>query len=162
MAAALGLLIDTVNKPSVLSSAPSVVIWPPDGADDVPPAVQEHSDGRIKSRITGEGQDAGPKITGNLIVDNHALENASAIYCAYSYPEIVKEIRLALQDCGRKLGAFLRRRRRVADEQKKRSYIDQFIPHIGEALREILGLSDKREREIVATLTDTLERSRKL
>jgi hypothetical protein len=34
-------------------------------------------------------RNAGPKITGNLIVDNHALENASAIYCAYSYPEIV-------------------------------------------------------------------------
>jgi hypothetical protein len=34
-------------------------------ADEVPPAAQEHSDGRIKSRITGEGQDAGPKITGD-------------------------------------------------------------------------------------------------
>lgn len=34
-------------------------------ADDVPPVAQEHTDGRIKSRITGEGQDAGPKITGD-------------------------------------------------------------------------------------------------
>ena len=30
-----------------------------------------------------------------------------------SYPEIVKEIRLALQECGRRLGAFLRHRRRT-------------------------------------------------
>jgi hypothetical protein len=37
----------------------------PSPADDVPPVVQEHTDGRIKSRITGEGQDAGPKITGD-------------------------------------------------------------------------------------------------
>jgi hypothetical protein len=28
-------------------------------------SVEEHSDGRIKSRITGEGQDAGNKITGD-------------------------------------------------------------------------------------------------
>jgi hypothetical protein len=33
--------------------------------DEVPEAVKEHTDGRIKSRITGEGQDAGGKITGD-------------------------------------------------------------------------------------------------
>lgn len=38
---------------------------PADRSGDVPPAVEEHTDGRIKSRITGEGQDAGPKITGD-------------------------------------------------------------------------------------------------
>jgi DNA topoisomerase-6 subunit B len=79
-----------------------------------------------------------------------------------SYPEIVKEMKLALQECGRRLGTHIRRGRRLADAQKKQDYIRSYIPHIGEALREILGLSDKREREIVATLTDTLERSRKL
>jgi|GEM_PF-1169782 len=31
-------------------------------------------------------RNANPKITGNLIAGNHALENASALYCAYSYP----------------------------------------------------------------------------
>jgi len=36
-----------------------------DRPDDVPAAVEEHTDGRIKSRITGEGQDAGGKITGD-------------------------------------------------------------------------------------------------
>lgn len=33
-------------------------------------------------------RNANPAIRGNLIVDNHALGNASALYCAYSYPEI--------------------------------------------------------------------------
>ncbi len=37
----------------------------PNRADEVPPAIKEHTDGRIKSRITGEGQDAGAKITGD-------------------------------------------------------------------------------------------------
>lgn len=32
---------------------------------------------------------ANPRLLGNLITDNHALDNASAIYCAYSYPRIV-------------------------------------------------------------------------
>ena len=79
-----------------------------------------------------------------------------------SYPEIIKEIRLGLQECGRKLGAYLSRRRRLAEEDRKQSYITKYIPHIGIALREILGFSAAEEAKVVATLRDTLERSRKI
>ncbi len=78
------------------------------------------------------------------------------------YPEIIKEIKLALQECGRKLGAHIRRRSRQAEADKKKSYIEKYIPHIGIALTDILGLSRNQEREVVETLRDTLERSRKL
>ncbi len=77
-----------------------------------------------------------------------------------SYPEIMKEIRLALQDVGRKLGLYIRRGLREADAEKKRSYIEKYIPHIGIALQEILGIDDKRKDKVCATLKDTLERSR--
>jgi DNA topoisomerase VI subunit B len=76
------------------------------------------------------------------------------------YPEIMREIRLALQECGRRLGVHIGRRRRAADEQKKTSYIQKYIPHIGIALQEILGLTDTERERTVATLTDTLEKSR--
>ncbi len=76
------------------------------------------------------------------------------------YPEIVKELRLALMEVGRKLSAHIRHRRRAADEAKKKSYIDKFIPHIGVALKELLALSDKQEERVVAALRTTLERSR--
>jgi len=78
-----------------------------------------------------------------------------------AYPEIVRELRLGLQEIGRRLGGFLRHRRRLAEAEKKKSYIRSYIPHIGIALREILGLTAKQESEIVSVLTDTLERSRK-
>jgi DNA topoisomerase-6 subunit B len=79
-----------------------------------------------------------------------------------NYPEILKELRLALQDCGRQMSRYLKRRRRVEDELKKRQYIDKYIPHIGEALRDILELDEKQVDKVVAELRDTLERSRKL
>lgn len=78
------------------------------------------------------------------------------------YPEIQKEIKLALQECGRRLRIFVNRRRREADAEKKRSYIDKYIPHIGEALRDILDLSDRGTDQTVAKLRDILERSRKM
>jgi len=79
-----------------------------------------------------------------------------------AYPEILKELRLGLQECGRRLGSFLRYRRRLEDAEKKNSYIRAYIPHIGIALKEILHLSDKEEAKIVEVLTDTLERTRKI
>jgi DNA topoisomerase VI subunit B len=57
---------------------------------------------------------------------------------------------------------FVRRRRREADEHKKRSYIEKYIPHIGDALQEILGFSDRRRDKAVSNLKTVLERSRKL
>jgi DNA topoisomerase-6 subunit B len=78
------------------------------------------------------------------------------------YPEIIKEIRLGLQDCGRRLSIHINRRRREADEEKKRSYIQKYIPHVAIALQQILSFSDKERDETIATLTGILERSRKL
>ncbi len=77
-----------------------------------------------------------------------------------AYPEIIRELRLGLQECGRRLGSFLRHRRRLAEDAKRQSYIQSYIPHIGIALKEILGLTKAEEEKVVSVLTDTLERSR--
>ncbi len=78
------------------------------------------------------------------------------------YPEILKEIRLALQECGRRVALHIGRHRRLAEEHKKRTYIQKYIPHIGHALQEILGLTDRSREKTIATLTDVLEKSRKM
>jgi len=78
-----------------------------------------------------------------------------------SYPKIIKEIKLALQECGRSLGQFISKRKKEAEELKKRSFIEQYIPQIGIALQEILDLSDRQVNKTVTKLKDTLERSRK-
>lgn len=78
-----------------------------------------------------------------------------------SYPEILKEIKLALQEAGRKLGTHIRKGKRLQREYEKRSHIEKYIPHIGIALQEILDLSDKERDETVDTLEDVLHKSRK-
>ncbi|MBI4833038.1 MAG: DNA topoisomerase VI subunit B [Candidatus Lindowbacteria bacterium] len=77
------------------------------------------------------------------------------------YPEILKEIRLGLQECGRKLGQHLNRRRREADEHTKRTYIERYIPHISEALKDILDLKQSEVGKMDAILKDILQKSRK-
>jgi DNA topoisomerase-6 subunit B len=77
------------------------------------------------------------------------------------YPEILKEIRLALQECGRKLGRHLRRQRRDAEANTKRIYIERYIPHISESLAEILALKQKETDALTDLLKDILRNSRK-
>ncbi|MFH1455371.1 MAG: DNA topoisomerase VI subunit B [archaeon] len=78
-----------------------------------------------------------------------------------SYPEITKEMKLALQECGRKLSIELSKKRKVSEESKKVSYIEKYLPHIGIGLKEILNLSEDDEKNMLTILKDILERSRK-
>lgn len=78
------------------------------------------------------------------------------------YPEIIKEIHLAVQDCGRKLGMYLRRKKRIQQELAKRSYIETYLPYIGEALQDILALKQKQVNTVIGKLEKVLEKSRKI
>ena len=78
------------------------------------------------------------------------------------YPEIIKEIRLTLQECGRRVATHIRKRRRETDEAKKRAYIEKYIPQVAIGLQEILGFPESERNKLVADLTDVLERSRRL
>jgi len=77
------------------------------------------------------------------------------------YPEIIREIRFALQECGRRVAIHIRRQRREADEAKKRAYIEKYIPQVAIGLQEILGFGEKEIDRIVKELSQVLERSRK-
>jgi DNA topoisomerase-6 subunit B len=56
-----------------------------------------------------------------------------------SYPEIQKEIRLALQAVGRKLGMYMRRRLRVAQEGQRRSIFLRYLGEVAAAVSTING-----------------------
>jgi len=119
----------------------------------------------IDWRSYGLSQSKGALPTGPVVLFIHMASawvpfTSESKEAVAAYPEIMRELRLALQECGRKLAMHIRAHRRAADEEKKKSYIEKYIPHIGIALREILGLSEKAEKDLVVTLKDVLERSR--
>jgi len=118
-------------------------------------------------RSYGLGQSKGALPTAPLIVSVHVASvwvpfTSESKESIASYPEILKELRLALMEAGRRLGAFVRHRRRVADEEKKRSYIEKYIPHIGDALQQILGLTNAKRNQTVEDLKSILEHSRRI
>ncbi|HDD70756.1 MAG TPA: DNA topoisomerase VI subunit B [Candidatus Woesearchaeota archaeon] len=76
------------------------------------------------------------------------------------YPEIIKETKLALQECGRKLGSYVSKKKRLNAETQKRSYIEKYIPHVGDALKELLSLKQSDEEKIKNLLKEILESHR--
>jgi DNA topoisomerase-6 subunit B len=55
------------------------------------------------------------------------------------YPEIQKELRLGLQAVGRKLGMYLRRRKRVKQEGERRSIFLRYLGEVATAVHAING-----------------------
>jgi DNA topoisomerase-6 subunit B len=76
------------------------------------------------------------------------------------YPEILAEIKLALQEAGRALAKYTAKKARVKNELKKRSFIQKYIPHIALGLQELLDLDKADEEEIMRNLDFILETKR--
>ncbi len=57
------------------------------------------------------------------------------------YPELLGELRLAVQDCGRRLAAFIRKRRGAQWELKRRSIFELYIEELSRSLHELTGKS---------------------
>ena len=71
-----------------------------------------------------------------------------------SYPDIIKEVKLGLQDAGRKMQVYLSRKKRASDIEEKKETFRKYIPEIASALNRITG---KDAKEIRNKLNKDLE-----
>jgi DNA topoisomerase-6 subunit B len=76
------------------------------------------------------------------------------------YPEILKEVKLGLQQCARKLAHYLHGELQLREEYDRRTYIEKYLPHIGIALQEILTLTNDERESTVKNLDHVLHKSR--
>jgi DNA topoisomerase VI subunit B len=63
------------------------------------------------------------------------------------YDEIRKEMKLALMECGRKLGTYLRKRQKMQREADRRDVFQRYIGEIAKAVNAINGTDAKRMYE---------------
>jgi DNA topoisomerase-6 subunit B len=69
------------------------------------------------------------------------------------YDDLMREMRLAVQECGRKLGQHLRARDRAASEERRMSIFQRYIPEVSMAIGDLLGSSADDVRK---AFTETL------
>ena len=72
-----------------------------------------------------------------------------------NYPEIIKEIKLALQDAGRNLASYVRQQNRIREKQLKRQIFERYIPVVAESLSK---LTNKNAESILNKLQDMIKR----
>ncbi|MGH7168088.1 MAG: DNA topoisomerase VI subunit B, partial [Nitrospiraceae bacterium] len=95
-------------------------------------------------RTYGVPQSKGALPAGPLVIFAHMAsvwvpftsESKEAIA---DYDEIRKEITLALRECGRRLGAFLRRRERAKSEYRRRDIFELYIEEVVESCNRLKG-----------------------
>src|SRR5881396_2770455 len=126
-------------------------------ANRVPLLYQQSACATFKSvlettwRNYGVAQSRGALPAGPMVVFVHMAsvwvpftsESKEAIA---DYDEIRKEIRLALQECGRRLGVFLRKRERAKSEFRRRNIFELYIEEVVEACARLKGGKVSREK----------------
>src|SRR3989344_213825 len=55
------------------------------------------------------------------------------------YDEIIKEIKLALQECGRKLGLYIRKHIHAQEHQERMNLFEKYIPEVASSLAKLSG-----------------------
>ncbi len=69
-----------------------------------------------------------------------------------SYPEIIREIKLALQEAGRKLGAYLSAKRKEQMRERKINLFLRYSPEIINAVRGLTGVSEEIIEDAIKNL----------
>lgn len=73
-----------------------------------------------------------------------------------SYPEIIKETKLAIQDAGRKLSSFLSGKRRAGEQKRRMQIFDRYAPEVAHAL----SILTKNDRKVIEKKLKDLVASR--
>jgi DNA topoisomerase-6 subunit B len=75
-----------------------------------------------------------------------------------SYPEIMKELRLALQAVGRKLAVYLNRRKRVKQEGERREIFLRYLGEVAGAVAQIKDIGDRGKKDLFTRLVEVAKK----
>ncbi|MEK6936903.1 MAG: DNA topoisomerase VI subunit B [Nanoarchaeota archaeon] len=74
------------------------------------------------------------------------------------YEDIIKEIRLGLQECGRRLGIYIRKNVKAKEQKEKIDLFTKFIPELASSLSSLTGEKSKTlEEELTKILNKNMK-----
>ncbi len=156
---AYGGMIPKENSINLMRFANRVPLLYQQGACAVSEAVTGTSWKQYGLQQSGKNMPQGPVVLVVHVASVWVPFTSEAKEAIAHYPELIKEIKLCIQEVGRALGKYVNKKKRVGDELKKRSYIETYIPHIAEAIKDILS-DDFDEAEFSEKLKVLLEKKR--
>ncbi len=107
----------------------------------------------------GLSQSRGALPSGPLIVLVHLASvwvpfSSESKVAVADYDEIRKEIKLAVQTCGRRLGQYVKRKARAKSEARRREVFNLYIEEVVNSVEAITGRDQKRFREHLLAISE--------
>ncbi len=76
-----------------------------------------------------------------------------------NYPDINKEMKLALQEAGRRLATYVRQKKKVRDVQLRKELFEKYIPELAESLEK---LTDEKKENLINSLEKIIKKGVKV
>ncbi|MBU2637730.1 MAG: DNA topoisomerase VI subunit B [Nanoarchaeota archaeon] len=114
-------------------------------------------------RNYGLGQSRGALPSGPVLVLVHMSSvwvpfTSEAKEAIASYPEIIHEMKLALQECGRRMGLYIRKNIRAREQKARVNLFESYIPELADSLSRLTG---GKKENIAASLQKMLKKGMK-
>ena len=155
-AIAYGGDLDKESSIKLLRFANKVPLLYQQGACAITESVMETNWKAYGLQQSGNNMPAGPVILIVHIASVWVPFTSEAKEAIAHYPEIIKELKLALQDCGRKLGIYIRKNIHAKEQREKIGLFEKYIPELSNSLAY---LSEEKEAKIKVALEQVLKKN---
>ncbi len=152
---AFGGSLDKEGQVRLMRFANRVPLLYQQGACAITEAVQETNWKPYGLQQSGNNLPAGPVVILVHMASVWVPFTSEAKDAIAHYPEIMKEIKLALQEAGRKLGIFIRKNVRTKEAKERVNLFEKYIPEVAGSLSELTG---KKKEVIAAELNKILKK----
>ena len=131
---AFGGEIPKDNRISVLRFANRVPLLYQEGACSMTKCILETNWKPYGLQQSGNSYPIGPAVLVIHMASAWVPFTSESKEAIAHYSEIMKEVKLGIQDCGRKLASYVNKKRRVSDQIERANMFERFIPEIADSL----------------------------
>ena len=143
-AVAYGGEIPKEEKANILRFANRVPLLYQEGACAMTNAITETNWKPYGLQQTGDSIPFGPVVIVVHMASVWVPFTSESKEAIAHYAEIIKEIKLALQECGRLLGMYVRKKFRISEQIERANMFEKYIPEVADSLSVLT--SEKKEK----------------
>ena len=140
---------------TVLRFANKVPLLYQQGACGITEAITETNWKSYGLQQSGNGVPSGPAVVLVHMASVWVPFTSEAKEALAHYPEIMKEIKLALQECGRKLSIYVNKKHHAQRQLERANLFEAYIPEIANSLAALTGVA---KTQLLEKLNSTLRK----
>ena len=152
-ACAYGGEIPKEEKANILRFANRVPLLYQEGACAMTKAIMETNWKPYGLQQSGDSIPIGPAVVVVHMASVWVPFTSESKEAIAHYLEIIKEIKLALQECGRQLGTYVRKKTRISEQIERANMFENYIPEVADSLAV---LSNQKKEKILQGLQKML------